>query len=78
MKTKIIKIKSKKLANAEKEFYKAIESHLSHNWDILDGRTKKGKPFKKLAKVADAIAYITACGLYAYIIVQLILAWMSI
>lgn len=31
---------------------KIIITNYKH-WDILDGRTKKGKPFKKLAKVLD-------------------------
>lgn len=49
-----------------------------NNWDILDGRKKYGKPFKKFAKVMDFMAYLIACGVIAFILVTVALAWMSI
>lgn len=90
MKTKIIKIKrinvdkvlnkikaNQRLENSRKEFYKAIDVHNSNNWDILDARTRHGKPFKKLAKVANALAIITASAVYSLIILYFLIQWMA-
>lgn len=45
------------------------------NWDILDGRTKRGRPFKKFAKAVDFLAYVIACGTVAFILTTIVLAW---
>jgi len=47
-----------------------------NNWDILDGRTKCGRPFKKFAKVMDFLSYLIACGAIAFIITTLAIGWM--
>lgn len=65
-KIKIIKIKK---VGAEIKNFK--------NWDILDGRTKQGRPFKKLAKVANALAIITASAVYSLIILYFLIQWMA-
>jgi hypothetical protein len=47
------------------------------NWDILDGRTKQDKPFKKLAKVLDFGMYLLGCASLSFIIVYFLIQWMS-
>lgn len=46
-----------------------------NNWDILDGRTKKGRPIKRIAKVIDFIACSLGYVVFAAIIVVFIFAW---
>lgn len=61
---KIIKIKTiKKVGN---DF---------NNWDILDGRTRSGRPVKRIAQVIDLIACTLGYVAFAAIIVVFILAW---
>jgi len=55
---------------------KIIITNYKH-WDILDGRTKKGKPFKKLAKVLDFGAYLISCATIAFIIGTVLTAWVG-
>lgn len=74
MKTKL----PKKLQKKAKEFEEAIELHLiSTNYKPLDGRTKLGKPIKKLAKVLDFGAYLIACATISFILVTVAIQWMS-
>lgn len=47
------------------------------NWDILDGRTRRGQPFKKLAKVLDFGMYLLGCASLSFIIVYFLIQWMS-
>ena len=49
-----------------------------NNWDILDGRKKYGKPFKKFAKVMDFMAYLIACASISLLLVYVAIQWMSI
>lgn len=66
-KIKIVKIKK---VGAEIKNFK--------DWDILDGRTKQGKPFKKLAKVLDFGMYLLGCASLSFIIIYFLIQWMSI
>lgn len=47
-----------------------------NNWDILDGRRKAGKSFKKFAKIMDFGAYLIACATISFIIVTVLILWM--
>lgn len=49
-----------------------------NNWDILDGRKKAGKPFKKFAKVMDFGAYLISCAIIAFILTAVLVTWMNI
>lgn len=66
MKTKIIKIKKIRKVGVD-----------INNWDILDGRKKYGKPFKKFAKVLDFTAYLISCATISLIIVYFLIQWMA-
>lgn len=48
------------------------------DWDILDGRTKTGKPIKRIAKILDAFAYLIACGAISFILVTVAIQWMNL
>lgn len=48
------------------------------DWDILDGRTKTGKPIKRIAKILDAFAYLIACGAISFIPVTVAIQWMNL
>lgn len=42
------------------------------DWDILDGRTKKGKTLKTIAKVIDLSMYVLSCATLSAIIIYVI------
>lgn len=48
------------------------------DWDILDGRTKIGKPVKKIAKVLSAVLYTLAMASFSFILVTLAMYWIGV
>lgn len=44
---------------------------------LMDGRTRKGKPIKKITKVLDFTAYLIACATIAFIITSVLVAWIA-
>lgn len=46
-------------------------------WDILDGRTRKGRPFKKFARAVDIGMYLLACATLSFLLVYFFFQWVA-
>lgn len=72
---KIYKIKVKKIPQGKS--FKLVDIKnpkvlQPKDWDILDGRTKVGKPLKVIAKIADFSMYVLSCAALSAIIIYVI------
>ena len=44
---------------------------------VMDGRTRAGKPIKRIAKILDFGAYILSSATLSFILVSLMILWMN-
>lgn len=73
-KTKVVDIKFPKNWNKVVIEKKMIDFN---DFDILDGRTHSGKPFRKIAKLMDLLLYVLGCATLSAIIVYTFFKWIA-
>lgn len=47
------------------------------NYKPLDGRTKVGKPIKRVSKIIDFTLYLITCAAISFMITTLLITWIA-